>query len=114
MSDSPAPVTPVPAPGPAQTMVRPNLISLAILVMAAALLLVISGRWNAWAGSRSWQTTDDAHLRRDLTPLSTKSSGIVARVAVRDYQKVKTGELLVQLRDDDFGHRSTSPPRRRA
>ena len=29
-------------------------------------------------------------------------AGLVATVAVSDYQSVKAGELLVQLRDDDF------------
>jgi membrane fusion protein (multidrug efflux system) len=48
------------------------------------------------------QKTDDAQVRADVTPLSTKSSGIVAVVAVNDYQHVKAGELLVQLKDDDF------------
>jgi membrane fusion protein (multidrug efflux system) len=37
-----------------------------------------------------------------VTPLSTKSAGIVARVVFGDFAKVKAGELLVQLRDDDF------------
>jgi len=46
--------------------------------------------------------TDDAYVRADLTPLSTKVAGLVARVAVSDYQTVKAGDLLVQLRDDDF------------
>jgi membrane fusion protein (multidrug efflux system) len=34
--------------------------------------------------------------------LSTKVAGLVATVAVSDYQSVKAGDLLVQLRDDDF------------
>jgi membrane fusion protein (multidrug efflux system) len=41
-------------------------------------------------------------LRADLTPLSTKVAGLVATVAVSDYQAVKSGDMLVQLRDDDF------------
>src|SRR6185312_9433503 len=44
----------------------------------------------------------DSQIRSDVTPLSTKSSGIVAVVAVSDYQRVKAGDLLVQLKDDDF------------
>jgi membrane fusion protein (multidrug efflux system) len=35
-------------------------------------------------------------------PLSTKVAGLVARVAVSDYQTVKAGDLLVALRDEDF------------
>jgi membrane fusion protein (multidrug efflux system) len=66
------------------------------------MVLAIAGRWDAWVGARSRQTTDDAYLRSDVTPLSTKSAGIVAQVATGDYQSVKAGDLLVQLRDDDF------------
>jgi membrane fusion protein, multidrug efflux system len=73
-----------------------------ILLMAGGIVLVISGSWNTWASDRVKQETDDAYLRSDLTPLSTKVAGLVAAVAVSDYQAVKSGDLLVQLRDDDF------------
>lgn len=73
-----------------------------ILLMAGGIVLLITGNWNTWASERVAQETDDAYLRADLTPLSTKVAGLVARVAVSDYQPVKSGDLLVQLRDDDF------------
>jgi membrane fusion protein, multidrug efflux system len=58
--------------------------------------------WTTWAGEGERQTTDDASVRADVTPLSTKAAGIVASVEVSDYQKVKAGDLLVRLRDEDF------------
>jgi membrane fusion protein (multidrug efflux system) len=73
-----------------------------ILSLAALLLLAIAGRWNAWVASGRLQSTDDAQIKADVTPLSTKSSGIVLLVAVSDYQHVNAGDLLVQLKDDDF------------
>jgi membrane fusion protein (multidrug efflux system) len=73
-----------------------------ILLMAAGILFLIAGNWNTWASVRASQETDDAYVRADLTPLSTKVAGLVATVAVSDYQPVKSGDLLVQLRDDDF------------
>src|SRR5262249_41087982 len=73
-----------------------------ILLMSAGILILISGNWNQWVGDRTWQSTDDAYVWADLTPLSTKVAGLVATVAVSDYQPVKAGDLLVQLRDDDF------------
>jgi membrane fusion protein, multidrug efflux system len=73
-----------------------------IMTMAAALILLISGSWKTWASERANQSTDDAYIRADLTPLSTKVSGLVASVQVADYQVVKAGELLVRLRDEDF------------
>src|SRR5260370_2671383 len=70
--------------------------------MAAGIVLLIAGDWNTWTSERAAQETDDACLRADLTQLSTKVAGLVASVAVSDYQAVKSGDLLVQLRDDDF------------
>jgi membrane fusion protein, multidrug efflux system len=76
------------------------LVPATILLMSAGIL--ITANWNQWVGDRTWQSTDDASVRADLTPLSTKVAGLVATVAVSDYQPVKAGDLLVQLRDDDF------------
>jgi membrane fusion protein (multidrug efflux system) len=73
-----------------------------IFLMAAGILVTIIENWNSWASERAEQETDDAYVRADLTPLSTKVSGVVAKVLVDDYQTVKAGDLLVQLRDDDF------------
>jgi len=73
-----------------------------ILLLAVGVVLLITTNWNAWAGGRTVQETDDAYLHADLTPLSTKVAGLVATVAVSDYQAVKAGDLLVVLRDDDF------------
>src|SRR5215470_3072516 len=75
---------------------------LLVLLLAAALLFVITTNWNSWVGRAGTQKTDDAYLRADITPLSTRVSGTVKEVAVEDYQRVKAGDLLVQLKDDDF------------
>jgi membrane fusion protein (multidrug efflux system) len=77
-------------------------VPVAILLMAVGIVFLIAGNWNTWASERASQETDDAYTRADLTPLSTKVAGLVATVAVSDYQPVKSGDLLVQLRDDDF------------
>src|SRR5882724_7102416 len=78
------------------------LIPTIIVGMAVTLIVLTSGGWEAWAGQRINQTTDDASVRADLTPLSTKAAGLVASVEVNDYQSVRAGDLLVRLRDDDF------------
>jgi membrane fusion protein (multidrug efflux system) len=78
------------------------LVPATILLISAGILILITGNWNRWVGNRTWESTDDAYVRADLTPLSTKVAGLVATVAVSDYQPVRQGDLLVQLRDDDF------------
>jgi membrane fusion protein (multidrug efflux system) len=75
---------------------------IAIVLLAAALVITLTRNWNAWEGGRVEQTTDDAYVRGDLTPLSTKVPGIVRTVKVGDYQRVRAGDLLVELEDDDY------------
>src|SRR5208337_1666567 len=93
---------PVQKPPNLAQRLRQFLVPAVILLMAAGILFLIAGNWNTWASERAAQETDDAYVRSDLTPLSTKVAGLVATVAVSDYQPVKAGDLLVQLRDDDF------------
>ena len=73
-----------------------------VLLMAAAILLMITVNWNSWASGGVEQETDDAYTHADLTPLSTKAAGLVAAVPVADFQTVKAGDLLVELKDEDF------------
>jgi membrane fusion protein, multidrug efflux system len=74
----------------------------AVLLLAAALVVTLTRNWNAWEGGRIEQVTNDAVVRGDLTPLSTKVPGIVRSVRVSDYQKVHAGDVLVELEDDDY------------
>ncbi len=73
-----------------------------ILLMALALAVTLTRNWNAWEGGRINQVTDDAFVRRDVTPLGTKVAGIVREVKVGDYQQVHKGDELVRLEDDDY------------
>jgi membrane fusion protein, multidrug efflux system len=73
-----------------------------VFLLAAALIIMITRNWNAWEGGRIEQVTDDAYVRGDLTPLSTKVAGIVRDVKVSDFQRVHGGDLLVELEDDDY------------
>ena len=75
---------------------------LLVLLLAAAILFTLTRDWNAWEGGKVEQVTDDAYVRGDLTPLSTKVSGIVRNVKISDYQRVHAGDLLVELQDDDY------------
>jgi membrane fusion protein (multidrug efflux system) len=75
---------------------------LLVLLLAAALVLTMTRNWNAWEGARVEQVTNDAFVRGDLTPLSTKVAGLVRDVTVSDYQAVHKGDELVRLADDDY------------
>jgi membrane fusion protein (multidrug efflux system) len=86
-----------------QSVINKSLIvPIIVLLVAAGLLFVITGHWTAWESDRADQSTDDAYLRADVTPLSTRISGTVRKVNVGDYQKVAAGQALMELDDDDY------------
>jgi membrane fusion protein (multidrug efflux system) len=98
---------PVPEKPPAQNTptsrrVPAWAISLVILLLAAGIFFLVYGNWNKWESGRSDQSTDDAYVRADVTALSTKASGLLANMAVSEYQHVERGQLIASIRDDDY------------
>jgi membrane fusion protein, multidrug efflux system len=102
------PVATAPRPGiehtdnPAKVSWRRFGTPVLVVVMALAIAVTITREWNAWEGGRIEQVTNDAYVRRDITPLSTKVTGLVRDVKVADYQRVHKGDELVRLQDEDF------------
>ena len=86
--------------------VRSTLARLAIplfaVIAALSFVAVATLRWDIWVGSAAIQTTDDAYVRADLTKLSSRVSGEVLSVAVDDFQRVKQGEVLIQIDPADY------------
>src|SRR5258707_15739070 len=105
-------LTPVPAPAPVsapkstESPSKPYWqhfgVPAAVILLAVAVAVTVLGNWNSWEGGRALQVTDDASVRGDVTPLSTKVAGIVRDVRISDFQSVSKGDLLVQLDDDDY------------
>lgn len=81
---------------------RAVIIPIITLGVAATLLFTIQGCWTSWTGSRVDQQTDDAYVRADMTPMSTRISGTVRKIDVNDFEAVKRGQLLVELDDADY------------
>jgi len=102
--------TPVPAravePEHTPSQSKPKWLSygtpLLVVLLAAAVVITVTWNWNSWEGGRAEQITDDAYVRGDVAPLSTKVAGIVRDVNVSDFQQVRKGELLVSLEDTDY------------
>lgn len=67
---------------------------LLVLLLTFAVVITVIRNWNSWEGGKAEQVTDDAYVRGDLTPLSTKVAGIVRSVHISDYQQVHKGDLL--------------------
>jgi membrane fusion protein (multidrug efflux system) len=112
MATSPAPaIIPSPATAPKVVEHPPSRLKatwqkygtpLIVIILAVAVIVTITSNWNGWEGGRIDQVTNDAYVRGDLTPLSTKVPGLVRAVKVNDYQQVHKGDVLVQLDDDDY------------
>ncbi|MBU6454695.1 MAG: HlyD family secretion protein [Cyanobacteria bacterium REEB67] len=79
-----------------------DLVPLVVLFVVVVVVILFANDWKLWDGQRGLEETNDAYVRADVTPLSTKVAGTVARVLINDFDTVKAGQLLVELRNDDF------------
>ena len=73
-------------------------------VAVVALLLLAAGAVapSAWNYLQSYQSTDDAQIDGHIDPLSSRINGTVVRVHVEDDDRVKAGELLVEIDPRDY------------
>lgn len=55
-----------------------------------------------WTELRFIESTDDAYVGGEITPLAAKVAGFIEAVGVIDNQPVKAGDLLVKLDDRDY------------
>jgi membrane fusion protein (multidrug efflux system) len=79
-----------------------TLVRLAVVLAAGVIVVLFDTQWDRWIGLSVRQVTDDAYVRGDITPLSAHIEGYVRRVLVDDFQRVKQGEVLVEIEDDDY------------
>jgi membrane fusion protein (multidrug efflux system) len=72
------------------------------VLAALGFIALATLRWDEWVGSAVIQITNDAYVRAELTRLSSRVAGEVLTVAVSDFQRVKAGDLLVQIDPADY------------
>jgi membrane fusion protein, multidrug efflux system len=73
-----------------------------VFLAAAAILVIITTRWNRWEGNAQWQSTDDAYLQADLTPIAAKVTGYIKTLPIQDFDRVRAGDVLAEIVDDDY------------
>jgi membrane fusion protein (multidrug efflux system) len=73
-----------------------------VFLVAIGIIIVVSTNWNRWEGGSGWQRTTDAYLQADLTPISAKVAGYVRELPIQDFERVRKGQLLAQLVEDDY------------
>ncbi|VIO80579.1 putative multidrug resistance protein EmrK [Bradyrhizobium ivorense] len=91
-----------PGTGAPSRVPRRLIIPLAAVGAAAALVLATSAHWNTWVGAAAVQTTDNATVHAEMSRLSARVSGNIRRVLVRDFQRVKAGDLLMEIEPADY------------
>jgi membrane fusion protein (multidrug efflux system) len=99
ISEDKRPHAPEPQPKPPRRGKKPFLILAAVLGVA---LLGIGGYVLLTADQ---QATDDAQIEADVVPIGVRVSGQVAHVTVKENQRVKKGDLLIQIDDADYAAR---------
>jgi membrane fusion protein (multidrug efflux system) len=73
-----------------------------IFLLAVGVLVLITTRWNRWETDAHHQSTDDAYLQSDLTPIAAKVAGYVREMPVQDFERVHKGQVIAQIVDDDY------------
>jgi membrane fusion protein (multidrug efflux system) len=73
-----------------------------VFIVALTILIIVTTRWTRWQGAAGWQSTDDAYLQSDLTPIAAKVPGYVRSVPVQDFDRVRAGQLVAEIVDDDY------------
>lgn len=74
---------------------RPGKKPLIILVIVVVIMLLV-GLW-FWFTTRNIETTEDAFTEGDAVTIAPKAAGYVVKLLVKDNQRVKQGDLLVEI-----------------
>jgi membrane fusion protein, multidrug efflux system len=90
--------------GPVATTVRRRLTFKQLALLAFAFVAAVSGSgygYYWWTTGRFIESTDDAYVGGNVTPISPHIAGFVAEILVTDNQRVDAGQVLVRLDDRD-------------
>ena len=72
------------------------------LVFAAWLIWYTAGHWDRWTGAARLESTDDAFVAGDVTPLSARVSGYITEMPVNDFQTIRKGDLIAVIDPSDY------------
>ena len=95
---------PLPAPPAAPPKIdkaSPRIIFIMAVVAVVGVVLILWA-WQLGPFRSTAVTTENSYVRGQMTVLAPQVSGYVAKVLVRDYQRVKTGDVLVQIDDRTY------------
>jgi membrane fusion protein (multidrug efflux system) len=84
------------SPAPARRDKKP------FLILGGVVILFAAGTGVYLLATANQQSTDDAQVEADVVPIAARVSGQIAKRVVEDNQRVKQGDLLIQIDDADF------------
>ena len=71
-----------------------------VILLIVVVLMVLVALWY-WISTRNIETTDDAFTEGNAVTIAPKAAGFVVKLLVSDNQRVKKGDLLVQIDPSD-------------
>lgn len=83
-----------------QARKRPGKKPIIILVIVVVIMLLV-GLW-FWFTTRNIESTDDAFTEGNAATIAPKASGYVVKLLVGDNQRVKQGDVLVEIDPRDY------------
>ena len=78
------------------------ILRIAFLAFVAWLIWYTAGHWDRWTGAARFESTDDAFVAGDLTPLSARVSGYITEMPVNDFQTIRKDDLIAVIDPSDY------------
>jgi membrane fusion protein (multidrug efflux system) len=73
-----------------------------LIIIGAVVLVAIFFGYQKISFALSHETTDNAQIETQITPVLPRVSGYVKTIAIKDYDSVKAGQLVVELDDAEL------------
>ncbi len=96
------PSAPEEVPADRRRNVRPRRRRWGRFALIAVPLLLIGGFLYYWFFIRPYESTDDAFIDGNVTPIAPRAAGQVTKLFIRDNQLVREGELLLEIDPRDY------------
>ncbi len=98
-ASSPAVIVPTTEAAPPKRKRRP------FVILAVIVALVLAGIGIYVVATAGHEETDDAQIAADMVPIATRVAGQVTKVNIVENQRVKRGDLLVEIDPSDYDAR---------
>jgi membrane fusion protein (multidrug efflux system) len=81
---------------------------LALIALFVGLAIIcLGGGWYWWSTGRFMVSTNNAYIHAEITTVSSRLSGHISKILVRDNQLVSTGDLLAEIDPREYRARES-------